>query len=152
MINANLYSVCKNVEENSQGYYILLSIQSLDNNLNKKLTHFDDILNSLYGKDSVYYKKTNRSIIKCNSFDDIIDYYIPCDIGVIMEILELFTYMRGTNVFLENDFITKGQLTRKNKKELYFQVSEFVKKGIIDLQEKEEEHISEEQLMRSMFC
>lgn len=136
MINANLYSVCENCD-GVRGYSILLSIVSLDKEFDKYLSYYDNLLNSLYGKDNEYNKNTQRNIIKVNSFNFCTDYYIPCDIGLIIEILELFTYMQETNAFLGNDFIMKEQLIKTKRRELYFQVSEFVKNGILELKEEE---------------
>lgn len=142
MITANLYSVCENVED-KKGYSVLLSIVSLNKDSNKSLKDIDALLNFLYGKESEFYKSSKRHIIKVNSLNFCIDYYIPCDIGLIMGILELFTYRKDSDAFLGTDFIMKEQLFRKNQRELYFQVSEFVKMGIIELrEEKKKEQLS----------
>lgn len=138
MIEVNLYSICELISKDDKEYKVLLSVQALDENYIDVLNHIDKILNLLFGEDSEYNKETQEKIIKINSFININDYYLPCDIGVIIRVLELLTYIKGTQVFLERDLITKEQFFRNNRRELYFLVSEFVKKGIIDLKEKEE--------------
>lgn len=140
MINANLYSVCES-HDGVKGYSILLSVVSLNKEFDSYLSHVDKLLDLLYGKESEYHKKTKRNIIKVNSLNFCNDYYIPCDIGLIIDILELFTCMRETNAFLGNDFINREQLLRINRREFYFFVSEFVKNRIINLQKEEKQSL-----------
>lgn len=150
MIEVNLYSICEVINEDNKEYKVLLSVQALDENYSGVLNHIDKTLNLLFGEGSEYNKETQEKIIKINSLMNINDYYLPCDIGVIIRVLELFSYMKETQVFLERDLITKEQFSRNNRRELYFLVSEFVKKGIIELKE-EKKNVGLQKLFESLF-
>lgn len=138
MIEVNLYSICELKSKDNEEYKVLLSVQALDENYVDVLNHIDKILNLLFGEGSEYNKETQEKIIKINSLMNINDYYLPCDIGVLILVLELFTYKKDTNAYLGDILITKKQLSGNKRRELYFLVSEFVKNGILDLKEKEE--------------
>lgn len=150
MIEVNLYSICELISKDDEEYKVLLSVQALDENYVDVLNHIDKILNFLFGEDSEYNKETQEKIIKINSLMNINDYYLPCDIGVIIGVLELFSYIKGTQVFLERYLITKEQFFKTNRRELYFLVSEFVKKGIIELKE-EKKNTGLQKLFEKLF-
>lgn len=137
MINVKIECALQSME--GERYEILLLVESLDENFNNQLIHIDETLNLLFGDESDYKKKTNKSITKIVSVDGKIDYFLPCDIDVLITVLELFTYKNGTNAFLGDTLITREQLSRDKRGELRFLVSEFIKNNIIEMKEVEKE-------------
>lgn len=137
MINANILGICECISKDSKEYKILISINVFDEEFSKRLESIEKLLDSLCREDNLNKQKTNRAITRIDSYENGAEYLLPYDFDLLIEILTLLTYMKGTNAFVCDEIITKEQLSVNNRKEFYFFLAEIFKNSILTLKEAE---------------